>query len=209
MKVFICPKPGEDGKFQAVVKAFPSIWTGSILDVGCRSGKLKDALPKKNARYCGLDLSPPANIIGNLEEGLAFKDKSFDVVVALDVLEHTDNIWAAFRELCRVAKQYCVITLPNAYELKSRVNFLLGRRLSGKYGLPVEPVVDRHRWLFSLWEARNFIHAVGKQCGFRVTDEGCLVGPKRGSIASRLMVSMWPNLLSPWYLALLVRVTEE
>jgi len=55
------------------------------------------------------------------------------------VLEHTNNIHKSFEELCRVARKFVVITLPNAYELKTRLKFLLGLPHSGKYGLPVDP----------------------------------------------------------------------
>jgi SAM-dependent methyltransferase len=203
VNLFVAPSRDEMGKFLGVLRAFPEIWDGFVLDVGCRSGNLKSALPNDQVRYCGLDLFPPADVIGNFEIGLPFENTAFDTVVALDVLEHTDNVYKAFRELCRVARQYVVITLPNAYDLKSRIKFLLGRRLSGKYGLPLDPPDDRHRWLFSLREAKAFTQAMGERQGFEVRTEGCLVGPRRGSSVVRLMVNQLPNLLSPRYVALL------
>ena len=208
MKVFVSPSRDEIGKFQGVVQAFPGIWDGLVLDVGCRSGNLKGVLPGKQVRYCGLDLFPPADVIGNIEADLPFADVSFDTVVALDVLEHTNNIHEALNNLCRVARKYVLITLPNIYELQSRINFLFGRRLSGKYGLPFTPTVDRHRWFFSLREAKAFVHMLGRQQGFAVVAEGCLIGPRRGFVM-RGLVSYWPNLLSPLYVALLRREGVE
>ena len=205
MKVFISPSRGEMGKFEGVVQVLPDIWEGLVLDVGCRSGNLKCALPDGKVHYVGLDLFPPADVVGNLEMGLPFKNVLFETVVALDVLEHTDNIYEAFSELCRVTRKYVLITLPNVYEVKSRIKFLLGQRLSGKYGLPLVLPNDRHRWFFSLREARAFIHAMGQTEGFEVMEEGCLIGPRRGFIIGRLMVSRLPNLLSPCYIALLKR----
>lgn len=205
MKVFVCPNRGELGKFQGVVQAFPDMWDGLVLDAGCRSGNLKRALPAGEVRYCGLDLFPPADVIGNLEAGLPFKNASFDTIVALDILEHTNNIYKAINELYRVGRKIVLITLPNAYDVKCRIKFLLGQRLSGKYGLPLNPPDDRHRWLFSLREARAFIHAMGRSHGFEVMAEGCLIGPRRGFAGGRLMVSWFPNLLSPCYVALLHR----
>jgi SAM-dependent methyltransferase len=152
-----------------------------------------------------LDLSPPADVIANLEKGLPFSDKTFDVVVALDVLEHTDNIHKAFDELCRIARKFVIITLPNVYEMKGRIKFLLGRPISGKYGLPPDHTTDRHRWLFSFNEARQFVHFRARKCGFKIEDEGCLIGPHRSSIVARALVSWFPNLFSPWYLVLLKR----
>lgn len=208
MKVFTCPKPDEVGKFYGVIHAFPTIWQGSILDVGSRSGNFKEVLCEYNPgiRYIGLDLYPPADIIANLEKGLPFGDKTFDAVVALDVLEHTDDIHRAFNELCRITRQFVVINLPNAYEMKGRIKFLLGRSLSRKYGLPSEPPRDRHHWLFSFSEARAFVRERAQRCGFEVIDEGCLIGPRRTAFGiGRLMVALFPNVMSPWYLALLQR----
>ena len=205
MRVFISPNRDEMGKFQGVVQAFPAIWGGSIVDVGCRSEHLKNALPKERGHYRGLDLYPPADVIGNVEDGLPFANLSSDTVVALDVLEHTDNIYKAFQELCRVARRYILLCLPNAYEVNARIKFLLGQRLSGKYGLPLDPPDDRHRWLFSFREARAFTHTMGERHGFEVGSEGMFVGPRRGYVGSRFAVSLLPNLLSPWYIALLER----
>lgn len=207
MRVFVCPQPDEAGKFRGVVSAFQNIWAGRVLDIGCRSGHLKDALwnSGKRVEYCGLDIYPPADVIADLEKGLPFNDKEFDVVVALDVLEHTDDIYKAFDETCRVSRKFIVITLPNAYELKARIKFLLGLPLSGKYGLPPEPPADRHRWLFSFVEAKRFVQDRAKRVGFIVKDEGCLIGPCRANTVGKLLVKRFPNLFSPWYLALLIR----
>ncbi|WP_334110164.1 class I SAM-dependent methyltransferase [Thermodesulfitimonas autotrophica] len=186
-----------------MIHAFSGVWRGCILDVGCRSGKLKELLPTRDIRYTGVDLYPPADVVANLEEGLPFKSASCDVVVALDVLEHTDNIHKAFGELCRVARKYVILSLPNAYEVVGRLKFLFGRPISGKYVLTPDPPLDRHRWLFSLREARNFVHVLGQRHDFEVLSEGCLVGPRRAVPGVRLLVGLLPNLLSPWYLVLL------
>lgn len=210
MKVVSCPTPDEVGKFVGVIRAFPAIWSGNLLDVGCRSGALRETLAKAgfNVRYCGLDIHWPADIIANLERGLPFVDRSFDVVVALDVLEHVDDIYFGFAELCRVSKRWVVVTLPNTYEFRGRIKFLLGRPLSGKYGLPPEPPRDRHRWIFSLEDARKFIKQRGGKYGFSLRKEYCLVGPRR-SRWLRYLTIKWPNLFCPTYLCLLERQGER
>lgn len=201
MDTFIAPAPGETGKFRGVIQAFPAIWEGHILDVGCRSGNLRRMLASKQITYLGVDLFPPADVVANLEQDLPFGNESFDVVVALDVLEHTDNMHQAFAELCRVSRRYVVLSLPNAYEIAARWKFLTGRPLSGKYTLTAEPPLDRHKWLFSLREAQHFVATLGPQHGFQVLTEGALVGPRRALI--KRVVSAFPNLLVPWYIALL------
>ena len=208
MRVFICPTPDEIGKFQGIVHTFPTIWNGRILDVGARSGRMNEVIRAivnpGNAQYCSVDLFPPADIIANLEKGLPVADNSFDVVLALDILEHTDNIYLSFSELCRVSKRFIVITLPNIYEIKGRFKFLQGLPLSGKYGLPTVPPKDRHRWVFSFREALNFVHHQSQSYGFLVVSDGCLVGPRRKVV--RFMIMPFANLLAPTYLALLERV---
>lgn len=205
MKVFVSPDLESTGKFASIVRAFPNIWSGRVLDVGCRSRRLKDALPDETADYLGLDLYPPAHVVGNLGVGLPFDEVSSDTVVALDVLEHTDDIYYSFAELCRVARNYVLLALPNLYEITVRKRIFFGQRISGKYGLPVNPPMDRHRWMFSFREAENFTHVMATKCGFEVVDEGCLIGPRRSAIGGRYLVNFFPNLLSPWYVALLAR----
>jgi len=152
-----------------------------------------------------MDLHPPADIIGNLGVGLPLDDASYDTVVALDVLEHTDDIHCSFAELCRVTRCYVLLALPNLYEITTRKRIVFGQRISGKYGLPLDPPIDRHRWMFSFSEAETFTHAMATKCGFEVVGEGCLVGPRRSAIGMRHLVDIFPNLLSPWYVALLQR----
>jgi len=205
MKVIVAAESATAGKLASIVQAFPNIWRGRVLDIGCRSRELKDALPQQASEYLGLDLYPPADVVGNLGRGLPFNDISSDTVVALDVLEHTDDIYYSFAELCRVARSYVLLILPNLYEITVRKRMFLGQRISGKYGLPVNPPMDRHRWMFSFREAENFTHAMAAKCGFKVVGEGCLTGPRRSAIGIRRIVSSFPNLLSPWYVALLER----
>jgi SAM-dependent methyltransferase len=205
MRIFILPNGDSAGKFRGMVHAFPDAWQGRVLDVGCRSGRLQDALAERDVAYCGLDLNPPATVVGDLNGGLPFGAASNDTVVALDVLEHTDDIHGSFSELCRVARRHVLVVMPNLYQLGYRVSFLMGRQPSGKYGLSADPPADRHRWLFSFREAKDFTHIMGARCGFSVVAEGCLVGPRRSLAGVRHLVRLFPNLLSPCYAALLQR----
>ena len=191
-----------------MVQAFPDIWQGPILDVGCRSGELHRILAaeaRDRITHVGVDLRPPASALANLERGLPFRDEVFEVVVALDVLEHINEIHAAFAELCRISRTFVLILLPNAYEMTARIRFLLGKPLSAKYGLPVAPPLDRHRWLFSLTEARTFVHSLAPESGFALQHDGYVVGPRRARSLGARACETWPNLLCQWYLALLKR----
>jgi hypothetical protein len=180
-------------KAAGIVTAFPEIWKGVVLDVGCRSKELEQALDGRPVRYLGLDVKSPAEIIADLNQGIPLPDREADVVVALDVLEHVDTIYDAFAELCRVARRHIVVSLPNAFVLDFRYRHLRGR-VSGKYGLPEEPPSDRHRWLFSLDDARRFCRHRAKLAGWRVVEEAVVVGPRRQR--AEALVRTLPNLLS-------------
>jgi Methyltransferase domain len=181
-------------KAAGIVTAFSGIWHGLILDVGCRNKELREALDGRSVRYLGLDVKPPADVIADLNHEIPLPDGEADTVVALDVLEHVDAIYDAFAELCRVARRHVVISLPNAFVLDSRYRHLRGR-VSGKYGLPEEPPGDRHRWLFSLDDARRFCRHRAKMAGWCVAEEAVLVGPRRQRMEA--LVRALPNLLSP------------
>ena len=199
-------RQGDDQvRLSGVVRAFPQIRDGLLLDVGCRRGS-GQALPRdRNLRYYGLDRVGTADVLADLAQGLPCVDEGVDIVLALDVLEHVDDIHAAFAEVCRVAGRLVAITLPNVYELKGRWRFLRGSPLSGKYGLPEEVPPDRHRWIFSLGDARRFCRESGARCGFSVSAETCLVGAARGYGIGRRIVARWPSLLAPTYGVLLQR----
>jgi SAM-dependent methyltransferase len=182
-------------KTRAVVVAYPTIWHGTILDVGCRDQALGRALDAHSVEYVGLDIRPPADVVADLDDGIPMADGAVDVVVALDVLEHTNAIHFAFDEVCRVARHHVVIALPNQYELHDRWQTVRGRNRSGKFGLPLNPPDDRHRWLFPFDEARTFCRHRARAAGWRVVEEAVMIGRRRRLLEP--LVRAWPTLLAP------------
>lgn len=67
--------------------------TAAILEIGCGSRWVGEHL-RANGRtgYVGLDICPPADIVGDIMAwpALGLKPESFDVIIALEVLEHVD-----------------------------------------------------------------------------------------------------------------------
>lgn len=165
----------------------------TLLDVGCRDAILKRHL-RPHIKYTGLDIIPGPNVdrVGNIEEGLPFADGEFDAVTALDLLEHTNNIWFAFDELVRVSRRQVIVLLPNVYHWLSRVRFLRGREMD-KYLLPVEPIVDRHRWLPSYESARQFCAERAKLHGM-TAKEHILFGGRRTMLVDWTLAHMSKNL---------------
>ena len=199
MRPIISNGPTSLDKARCIVASFPDAWRGSVLDVGCRGGELRQALKGTDIIYRGLDIAAPADIVADLDEGIPLPVDDVEVIVALDVLEHTDDIYSAFRELCRVARTCIIISLPNNYELSARLKHLRGRPVSGKYGLPVEPPGDRHRWFFSMSDARAFCQRRARLEGWTLTDEGYMLGPRRAKLGP--IAAIRPGLASSTYVA--------
>lgn len=101
----------------------------SILEVGCGEGKTR--LLSKSARLVvGVDICPTllrkARDLGNQENvqadarRLPLGAAVFDVVMALEVLEHVPDWDEAVEELLRVARHRVVVTVPYQERLKGR-----------------------------------------------------------------------------------------
>ena len=132
----------------------------TILDIGCRDKELKKYL-KEDVEYQGIDFNDDDDVIGHdLEKGIPFDDNSFDVVFALDVLEHVENIHFLFSEILRVSKNEVIVALPNMFYWKFRLRYLKGKDISDKYVLPAQKILDRHRWLTSYESSKFLIHSL-------------------------------------------------
>jgi SAM-dependent methyltransferase len=132
------------------------------LDVGCGSGANGPVLAARAAFTVGIDASPvPLALDGTGARGhaarlradataLPFADESFDLVVALDVLEHLDDDAAAARELRRVMR-------PGA----ALVVFVPALRLL--WGL--QDQVSHHRRRYHRGELRDLVNGAGLHIG--------------------------------------------
>ena len=109
-----------------------------VLDLGCGKGELLEYLLKRHAcSGYGVEIDD-ANVLEcakrgvnviqlNLEEGLAiFEDRSFDVVLQLQTLQHLRNTEAMLRETARVG-QIGIVSFPNFAHWPNRLHVLRGR----------------------------------------------------------------------------------
>jgi hypothetical protein len=151
-----------------IADKYAPILRTSVLDVGCDQKQLAAALPS-GARAVGVDLGPPADVCINLDkEKLPFGPRSFETVVCCDVLEHLEQIHSVFDQLCTIAGERVILSLPNPARI---FIFSLVEGKQGKqkyYGLPLDPPPDRHRWFFDAEEAREFVRARAARNGFEV-----------------------------------------
>jgi SAM-dependent methyltransferase len=109
-----------------------------VLDVGCRYGALTRHYVEGND-VVGLDVDRDAldqagrlgieTVWANAEESLPFDDEAFDVVVAGELLEHVREPAALVAEMRRVLRPggTFVGSVPNAFRLKNRLRFAIGR----------------------------------------------------------------------------------
>lgn len=81
-----------------------------VLEVGCGKGEFAEYLKnKRKVDYTGCDISDVAPIQCDCHK-LPFKDKEFDIVVSIEVLEHIDNPQQFIKEAQRVGKRIAMIT---------------------------------------------------------------------------------------------------
>jgi 2-polyprenyl-3-methyl-5-hydroxy-6-metoxy-1,4-benzoquinol methylase len=165
--------------------------TKTLLDVGCRDGKLREHLPAA-VKYTGIDLTPGPGVaqICDIEQGIPFPDNCFDAVVALDVLEHTDNIWFAFREMVRVARSQIMVVFPNSYHWWERLRFLRGKERD-KHKLEPQVVKDRHRWLTSYTTAHAFANHMAEELELILTE--AIMVDERPNWGRELLARVLPN----------------
>jgi len=148
---------------ETLIKEIRELNPKSILDVGCGEGFTLEKLRERNIgdQLEGVDFLDLAIELGkkehpklNLKTGsiydLDYKDNSFDVVICSEVLEHIDDPAKGLKELVRVSKKYCVLSVPN------EPIFMLGNLLRGKnisrFGNDIEHI---NHWTF--WQFNTFV----------------------------------------------------
>ena len=163
-----------------------------VLDLGCGSGELLAHLIRtKGCSGYGIEIDD-ANVQAalrhgidviqlNLEEGLAlFDDRSFDVVLQLDTLQHLRNTEHMLRETARVGR-IGIVSFPNFAHWPNRLR-VLGGRMPVTKALPYEwyDTPNIRVGTFADFEV------LARKCGLSVTDS---FGLQDGELVRR-----WPNL---------------
>lgn len=88
---------------------------GEVLDVGCDDGNVAAAIQarKPGLRFEGVDIQDlrPCKIPRKVYDGLhlPYPDDSFDVVMAVDVLHHTNTIAEILTEMGRVSRKHVLL----------------------------------------------------------------------------------------------------
>lgn len=152
--------------FLRTVRSFTREFSGpSVLEVGCGEGHLArflangwDAPP-----IVAFDISPavvreavrlgggPRFFVGD-SYALPFPDKSFDLVVMCEVMEHLSEPETALSEISRVARQGCLVSVPRE-PLWRALNLARGSYWSDWGNTP-----GHVQW----WSKRAFLRLLGR-----------------------------------------------
>lgn len=126
-------------EYVAAVQRYRSIAGSRVLDVGSGSGGVCIAFARHGAVCTGVEPDPQrfewsrvrtrdhgmrAELRNCTLEAAGFADRSFDIILATDVLEHVTDYRAAIREMCRLLAPGGVIyaTVPNCFHIKNIVS---------------------------------------------------------------------------------------
>ncbi|MEM5861155.1 MAG: class I SAM-dependent methyltransferase [Candidatus Aenigmatarchaeota archaeon] len=197
-----------EDKISKIAGIFKYLLKGKILDVGCAEKYLHKFL-KEN--IIGIDFIGSPDVKVNLENGIPFKERSFDVVLALDVLEHIDKLHHVLKDIFRISRNIVIVGFPNIYYWRWRVRFMMGRVISEKYRLPRDETMDRHRWIYTFDELYKLIDKKSKEEGFEIFGlyytffkYSSLIG-RIVSLIERRLSKFKPNLLPAGYIFLIKR----
>ena len=103
---------------------------------------------------------------GNLNEALPFENEKFDLVLAVEGIEHLEDQYHFAKECHRVLKNGggVIITTPNIVGFGSRIKFLF----TGFYSLCTRPAsefkkdwVKEHIAPLTFWQLRHILHTNG------------------------------------------------
>ncbi len=108
-----------------------------VLDIGAGDGYLGKLIKdNKNAQVVCLDISEVAltrakekgleTVVGDLEKELPFEPKSFDYVIATEIIEHISFSEELLMEMSRVAREYILVSIPNSAHWTYRIQLLFG-----------------------------------------------------------------------------------
>ncbi len=120
----------------------------TLLEVGVGEGVVARELHNTGVAVTTVDIAPDLapDVLGSVTE-LPFPDKSFDVVLAAEILEHItfDDVPKALHEIARVARHGAVISIPHP-----------GYVFSIVYKVPLFPKIELYGQIPFFWQTHRF-----------------------------------------------------
>ncbi len=119
----------ERSRVEATLRLVPA-GVRSALDVGCGDGRITNLLPARVPEVTGLDpaegalryLKPPVRAARGSADDLPFGDRSFDLVLTTEVIEHLppEPFERALDQVQRVAARYIILGVPLDEQLATK-----------------------------------------------------------------------------------------
>lgn len=175
-------------------KALQQFEEPRILDIGCGIGVYESIISNEVLEIIGIDMDLKfiekcpsdlynVNFLCTNAEKLPFIEDSFDVVLAIEVLEHVDDLDTILSEIHRVLQEsgILVITIPNrgfpflthGYRIgNTRYNNFIGIPLPFATYFPTWLL--RRLWLARCYDSRTLVKILCKN-GFEVEELGFLM----------------------------------
>jgi len=125
-----------DSRLNAILSAMGPMRDKNILEVGCGKGRLSRIIKERGAHIYGIDISEkllrdaapiqPSHFLKAEAYNIPFKNKTFDGVVLLEVIEHLPELDKTIQELRRVIKKDGVLIIVdrNKLSLNNRRNLV-------------------------------------------------------------------------------------
>lgn len=110
----------------------------SVIDIGCGEGFVINCLDylkitgvdiSRNALRIAKEKNPECEFCSGSIYEISFKENSFDLVIATEVLEHLERPDLALQEIKRITKNYCILSVPNEPYFRA-MNFFRGKNLT-------------------------------------------------------------------------------
>lgn len=174
-----------------------------VLDVGCLGGKISQLIMEQNNEVWGVEVNPNAAKVAesrgirvkvaNVEDGLPFNSRFFDVVNAGEIVEHLYDTKNFFAECYRVLKPggAFLFTTPNLNSLENRIRVATGGYLTMVGAYPEDHFGDHIR-VFNLAKIQELCRQTGLEID---TVRGVPWLRSRGSGTGRLTTRLPDRLL--------------
>ena len=154
-----------------------------ILDIGCGDGVVNQFLPV-GANYQGLDIvdaciyeqkhdNPNVQYISSEKIPELMKSQGpWDMVLILDVLEHTRDFTGLFSLALKRCERCVVVSLPNELFVLDRLRMLMGHELNAhSLDLVGGPEGFKHQYIVNIDKARQILSQIALLHGFSLAEE--------------------------------------
>ena len=180
---------------------------GQYLDVGCGNGSFTERLGRDFSNTIGIDIEPKrlreyqrkirekahrsSAIVQMTADHLGFQDRSFDVVTAIEVIEHIPKLERAMSEIARVVRRGGIfaITCPNRlFPFETHGIWWRGKEIKGRFPLlPYLPPLHRRLALARVFSVRDLDKLLVKHGFQRIAIDYAYPTFERGHRLGRMM----------------------